>query len=269
MTSARRTAVAEEKKVAIVTGANRGLGRVVCFGLAAHGYAVVMAGPLGADSPLDPSFAGPAAGTSHDVAATISERGGTALGVGCDLARVDDIRNLVAAALDRFGRIDVLVNNAGVDCESRVVDLDVDLLDRCLAVNVRAPLLLGKFALPAMRARKAGSVIGIASGSSHGNRPGHVMESLSRAALERMFLNLAEEVRPHNIAVNLLVTGPVERVTRDVGGRGTGHVPPLRTDTVVPVVNWLAAQTATRFTGHVVDRADFGVTWGAGASEAF
>ena len=68
------------------------------------------------------------------------------------------------ATLARFGRIDIVVNNAGIDCEAPVVDLDIDLLDRCLAVNVRAPLLLCKFALPSMLAQRSGSIFVLPQG---------------------------------------------------------------------------------------------------------
>ncbi len=106
-----------------------------------------------------------------------------------------DLRHLVAATLERFGRLDILVNNAGIDCEVPVVDLDIDLLDRCLVVNVRAPLLLCKFALPSMLAQRSGAIFCITSGAARAYRPGRVGYSMSKAALERMFLSLAEEVK--------------------------------------------------------------------------
>ena len=126
------------------------------------------------------------------------------------MTQVEDIRHLVEDTLARFGRIDIVVSNAGIDCEAPVVDLDIDLLDRCLAVNVRAPLLLCKFALPSMLDQRSGSIFCITSGAARAYRPGRVGYSMSKAALERMFLSLAEEVRPHNIAVNVLSPGRVD-----------------------------------------------------------
>ena len=74
---------------------------------------------------------------------------------------------MVTATLDHFGRIDALICNAGMDCESPVVDLDVELLDQCLAVNVRGPLLLCKYALPSMISRgEGGSIYCVTSGSA-------------------------------------------------------------------------------------------------------
>ena len=142
------------------------------------------------------------------------------------MSRSEDIRLLVETTLDQFGRIDVVISNAGIDCEAPVVDLDIDLFDRCLAVNVRAPLLLCKFALPSMIAQKSGAIIGITSGSAPGYREGRVGYSMSKAALERMFLSLAEEVRPHNIAVNLLSPGRVDTwMNRNGDWPGTAHIP--------------------------------------------
>ena len=253
----------ERDRVAIVTGGSRGIGRAICRGLGTRGYRVVVAARSEADAPAESPFAQYASGTIHDTARAITEQGGTAVAVRCDLTRVEDIRGLVNATLDRFGRIDALVCNAGVDCESLVPDLDVDVLDRCLAINVRAPLLLCKFALPAMIGRKSGSIIGITSGAAQAYRPGRVGYSMSKAALERMFLSLAEEVKPHGIAVNVLSPGRIDTwMNRRGDWPGTGHIPMDQPDAVIPAAVWLAGQTATTFTGHVVERAEFGRTWG-------
>ena len=175
-------------KVAIVTGGSRGIGRAICLGLASQGAKVVVAARTEVDTAAGTAFEKYASGTIHHTTRMIQQRGGTAIGFACDVTQAEDIRRLVARTLDRFGRIDVLVNNAGVDCESPVADLDIDLLDRCLAVNVRGPLLACKFALPSMMAQRSGSIFCITSGAARGYRPGRVGYSMSKAALERMFL---------------------------------------------------------------------------------
>ena len=252
-------------KVAIVTGGSRGIGRAICLGLAAHGASVVVCSRTEVDRTAGTRFENYASGTIHDTALLIGERGGTALGICCDITRAEDIQRMVEATLGRFGRIDVLVCNAGVDCESAVTELEVELLDRCLAVNVRGPLLLCKFGLPAMLARGSGSVIGITSGSARTYRKGRVGYSMSKAALERMLLSLAEEARPHNIAVNLLNPGRIDTwMNRDGDWQGTAHIPMERPEVVVPAAVWLAGQGAASFTGQIVDRAGFGISWGPG-----
>ena len=252
-------------KVAIVTGGSRGIGRAICLGLADHGAAVVVAARTEVDTSTGTQFTKYASGTIHDTARVIVDRGGTAVGIHCDVTSVEDIRRLVDAAMDRFGGIDVLVCNAGIDCESPVVDLDPGLLDRCLAVNVRGPLLLCKYVLPAMTARKSGSIIGITSGSARAYRPGRVGYSMSKAALERMLLNLAEEIRPHGVAVNVLNPGRMDTwMNRNGDWPGTEHMPMEQCDVVIPSAVWLAGQTSATFTGQLVERSELGVTWGPG-----
>jgi NAD(P)-dependent dehydrogenase (short-subunit alcohol dehydrogenase family) len=254
-------------KVAIVTGGSRGIGRAICQGYARAGASVVVASRTESESSVEPQYQQYASGTIHDTVESIRREGGQALAVPCDVSRAEDIQNLVQVTLDRFGRIDVVVSNAGIDCESPVVDLDIDLLDRCLAVNVRAPLLLCKFALPALLGQNSGSIFAVTSGAARGYRPGRVGYSASKAALERLFLSLAEEVRPHQVAVNLLSPGRVDTwMNRRGDWPGTAHIPMVEPDVIIPAALWLAQQSAETFTGQVVERADFGVTWGAGVA---
>src|SRR5689334_17175221 len=254
-------------KVALVTGGSRGIGRAICLGLARHGAKVAVASRTEVDTSAGTEFARYAGGTIHDTARMIEAQGGSAVGIKCDVTQVDDIGRLVDATLARFGRIDILVNNAGIDCESPVVDMDVDLLDRCLAVNVRAPLLLCKYALPGMLAQGSGSIFCISSGAARDYRPRRVGYSMSKAALERMFLSLAEEVRPAHIAVNVLVPGRIDTwMNRRGDWPGTAHIPMVQPEAIIPAAVWLAQQSATTFTGQVVERADFGVTWGPRAN---
>ena len=256
-----------EGKIALVTGGSRGIGRAICRGLAQAGARVVVASRTEADTSAGTPFERYGSGSIHDTARSINEAGGEALAIRCDVAVAEDIRQLVERTVERFGRIDVLVSNAGIDCEAPVPELDIELLDRCLAVNVRAPLLLCKYALPVMIAQASGgSIFGVTSGAARGYRPGRVGYSMSKAALERMFVNLAEEVRPHNIAVNVLSPGRVDTwMNRNGDWPGTAHIPMVQPDVVVPAATWLAQQQADTFSGQVVERAEFGVTWGPGA----
>ena len=207
-----------------------------------------------------------AAGTINDTARAIAAAGGEALPVRCDVSDASDLQRLVAETLQHFGRIDILVSNAGIDCESPVVDLDVDLLDRCLAVNVRGPILLCKYVLPAMVSqRSGGSIFCVTSGAARGYRPGRVGYSMSKAALDRTFLSLAEEVREHDIAVNVFSPGRVDTwMNRRGDWPGTGHIPLAPPEEVTAPAVWLAGVKARQFTGHWVERAEFGVTWGPG-----
>ena len=255
-------------KVAIVTGGSRGIGRAICLGLGAQGAKVVVAARTEMDNSPGTQYEKYGSGTIGDTAALIHQRGGEALAVKCDVTGAEEIQRLVDTTLEHFGRLDVLVSNAGIDCESPVLDLDVELLDRCLAVNVRAPFLLCKFSLPAMVAQgNGGSIFCITSGSAKAYREGRVGYSMSKAALERMFLSLAEEVRPQNIAVNVLEPGRMDTwMNRRGDWPGTAHIPMAQPEEIIPPAVWLAGQTASTFTGQVVARTDFGATWGDGVS---
>ena len=146
-------------KVAIVTGGSRGIGRAISIALGGAGAQVVVAARTEVDRSQDSDFPEYAAGSINDTAQEIAIAGGEALPVRCDVTSSDDVQRLVAQTLDHFGRIDIVVSNAGVDCESPVADLDIDLLDRCMAVNIRGPVLLCKYALPHMFTQHCGGDI--------------------------------------------------------------------------------------------------------------
>ena len=115
-------------KVAIVTGASRGIGRAISRGLAVHGARVVVASRTEVDTSHGLPHQKYASGTIFDTANAIEAAGGTALPVRCDVSQAADVEHLVQATLERFGRLDIVVANAGVDCESPVVELDLDVL---------------------------------------------------------------------------------------------------------------------------------------------
>ena len=258
--------MALEGKVALVTGGSRGIGRAISQGLAGAGARVVVSGRTEVDTSTGTPFERYGSGTIHDTARVIAEAGGEATAIKCDVTIPEDVHGLIERTVAHYGHIDIVVSNAGIDCEAPVPELDVDLLDRCLAVNVRGPLLLCKYALPIMIAQSSGgSIFGITSGAARGYRPGRVGYSMSKAALERMFVNLAEEVRPHNIAVNVLSPGRVDTwMNRNGDWPGTAHIPMVQPDVVVPAATWLAEQNAASFSGQLVERAEFGISWGPG-----
>ena len=250
-------------KVAIVTGASRGIGRAICLGLAAEGCAVVVASRTEEDQSSYTDYPKYSSGTIHQTVSLITANGGAAIAHRCDVSNALDIESLCESTYQRFGRIDILVSNAGIDCESPVPDLPLDLLDDCLAINIRAPFLLCKYALPHMIKTGGGSIFAVTSGASRGYRKGRVGYSMSKAAVDRMFLSLAEEVRSSNIAVNVLSPGRVDTwMNRRGDWPGTAHIPMVHPAEIIPSAVWLAQQDAQTFTGNLVERADFGTTWG-------
>ncbi len=253
-------------KVAIVTGGSRGIGRAICLAFGEAGAQVVVASRTMSDISEQSEYPRYAAGDIRDTARAIAAGGGEALPVQCDVTSADNLQDLVTETLLHFGRIDVVVSNAGIDCESPVTELDVDLLDRAMATNIRAPILLCKYALPAMISqRSGGSIFCITSGAAQGYRPGRVGYSMTKAALDRAYTSLAEEVREHNIAVNVLSPGKVDTwMNRRGHWPGTEHIPMDQPDSIREAALWLAEVRASDFTGHRIERAEFGVTWGPG-----
>jgi citronellol/citronellal dehydrogenase len=248
-------------RVVIVTGASRGIGKALALGLAARGAAMVCAARTVTEEP------GGLPGTIHETAAEIARAGRRALAVRCDIAREDDLGDLVARTVERFGRVDVLVNNAMAPTRCRFDDMALDAWDASMVTNVRSLVVLAKHVVPHMATQGGGSIINISSGGADhaataAMPPGFLAYSVAKAAMERFTTALAPEVAARGITVNALRPGAVktELARRELGDDfdWTGWTSP---EAVVPSVAWLAAQIGTAYTGHILDVAGFGTTW--------
>jgi NAD(P)-dependent dehydrogenase (short-subunit alcohol dehydrogenase family) len=248
-------------RVVIVTGASRGIGKGLAIGLAARGATVVCA----ARSVVAQADGLP--GTINDTVDAIEAAGGRALAVRCDIGVPGDIESLVAATLDEFGRIDVLVNNAMSPTRAPFVDSTVDDWDESMRVNVRSLYLFCREVVPVMAKQGGGSIINISSGGAgHESTPfmppGYVIYAVAKAAMERFSTALAPELTEFGVTINALRPGAVktELATLELGDDHdwSGWKTP---DAVVPAVAFLAAQIGTDFTGRVVDSTQFGITW--------
>jgi len=193
-------------RVAIVTGASRGIGRNMAVALAGAGAAVVIAARSTEEDPRLP-------GTIHSVAARIVEAGGRALAVPCDVTNEESIAAAVRTTLERFGRIDCLINNAGVMWLAKTSDTPVKRWDLVLRVNLTGTFLFTKAVLPAMREQRSGSLIAI---TTNGVRMTDATKGggsnaywVSKAAVERLYRGLASELAPDGIAVNCLAPSGV------------------------------------------------------------
>jgi NAD(P)-dependent dehydrogenase (short-subunit alcohol dehydrogenase family) len=245
----------------IVTGASRGIGKALALGLAARGAAVVCAARTVTDDP------GGLPGTITATARAITRAGGRAAAVRCDVGRADDLRALVAQTLERFGRVDVLVNNAMAPTRAGFEDLSVEAWDESMTANVRSLFVLAKLVVPPMTTQGGGSIVNISSGGADhaataAMPPGFLAYAVAKAAMERFTTALAPELAGLGIGINALRPGAVktELAARElgVGFDWTGWTSP---EAVVPPVAWLAAQIATGYTGRIVDASDFGSAW--------
>src|SRR5262245_46091716 len=189
-------------RVAIVTGASRGIGADIARYLAKHGAAVVLAA-RSVDAPVNERMPG----SLSEVEQSIAAAGGRALSVGTNLREPEDIRNCVRAAVERFGGVDIVVNNAAVVAPGRLEALQDRHIELMWQVDLRGPLLLIKEALPYMKQAGRGDVINISSGAARFPGPGpyertpqgpggaDLMYGTLKAALDRMTQGLATELQ--------------------------------------------------------------------------
>jgi len=191
-------------RVAVVTGASRGIGQAIAELFAAEGASVVCAARTinEGDHQLEGSLA--------NTVQRILDTGGEAKAVAANVSLEDDCRALIEAAEGAYGRVDILVNNAALNYYVPIVDYDISKWTRAFAVNVHAPFILSKLVLPGMMERQAGAIINVSSGAAIGpgrgpyemKGGGGTMYGASKAALERMTQGLAQEVQDYNIAVS-------------------------------------------------------------------
>lgn len=181
------------KKAAIVTGAGQGLGAAMAARLAADGYSVIIA-------EYDQSLA-------TRLAERISEGGNSALACKTDVADESSVKSMVKFTLDKLGRVDALINNAGVYPKSLIIKMSRQEWDRVLAVNLKGAFLCCKHVLPLMIAQKSGRIINIASGHAFRGGAGFSHYSASKAGIVALTKSLALEVAPFGILVNTLTPG--------------------------------------------------------------
>ncbi|MFE0632335.1 SDR family oxidoreductase [Streptomyces sp. NPDC058864] len=182
------------RRVAIVTGGSRGIGREVALRLAAEGQAVVIA------------YAGNQADADATVA-QIAAGGGSALAVRADVADEKAVQALFEAAEEEFGGVDVVVNSAGLMILNTVADFDLDALDRMHRTNIRGTFVVNQQA--ARRLRNGGAVINVSSSQTRIATPTYAAYAASKGAVETISLILARELRGRDITVNAVAPGPV------------------------------------------------------------
>lgn len=192
--------------VLVVTGASSGIGEATARLAHARGAKVVLAARR--------------AGLLADVAASLPG----SLAVPTDVTSSSDVGALVRRAVEEFGRIDVLVNNAGQGLHLPVIDVDLDDVRAVLELNVLAPLALMQAVVPVMRAGGGGAIVNISSGSTRRMLPGVGPYAATKSALNTLTEVARAELARDNIAVSLVVPGVTKTAFHDVLRAGTADV---------------------------------------------
>lgn len=185
-----------EGKIVVITGASSGLGEATARHLSLRGATVV----LGARR-LDRIDA---------LAAELAGRGKKAIAVQTDVTQRAQVRHLVEAAVAAYGRIDVMINNAGLMPHSPLERLKVDDWDRMIDVNLKGVLYGIAAALPPMQAQKSGHIINVSSVAGHKVRPGGAVYSATKHAVRALSEGLRQEVKPYNIRTTVISPGAVD-----------------------------------------------------------
>lgn len=243
-------------KVAIVTGSTQGLGEAIAHLLVDRGAKGIV-------------ITGRNAERGAKVVGDMEKKGAKAIFVAADLGNMEDVRGIVAAADKTFGRIDTLINSAGITDRGTIWDTEQKLFDDMMAVNVRAPFFLIQDCLKVMKREKIkGTVVNIISMSGHGGQSFISAYSISKGALITLTKNIAYSVMRHQIRINGLTIGWMDTPGEDrimktyhdaeegwlakaEAARPFGRL--LKADEVARSVAFLASEESGMMTGSIVD----------------
>lgn len=241
------------RKIALVTGAASGIGRATALAMARAGAAVVV-------GDLDEKRSG-------EVAGEISDMGGEAIGVRMDVADEESIKSGIEAAVDRFGGLDILHNNAALTSpdimgqDTDIVSMDVRVWEQVFDVNLRGPMLCCKHAIPHMLSRGAGAIVNTSSASGCAGDLGRPAYGISKGGLNTLTQYVATLYGKQGIRCNAIAPGVIETpaLSANVPAEVVelykrNHLTPRlgRTEDIAAAAVFLASPAAAFITGQII-----------------
>jgi len=234
-------------KVAIVTGGARGIGGQIAMAFAAEGADVVIADVLG-EAAAEP------------VIASIAESGRRSRFVHTNVADEKQVRAMVDTAVAEFGRVDILINNAGTFSEHGCEDLSIEEFDRVVGVNLRGSFMCSRFVIPGMLERKSGVIINVASQLGQIGGLDMVHYCASKAGIIGMTKAMAREVATRGVRVNAIAPGPIvtdmmAEESEEWAARKLSELPMARfgeVDEVAPTAVFLASEDSSYYVGQTL-----------------
>ncbi len=185
-----------ENKIAIITGANRGLGKAIATKFASEGATVILVGRK--EEAL------------KRVKAEIEDLGNKADYELADVTNYDDVQKMVKSVVTKYGAIDILINNAGISKEIKLMDIPLETWYEIIDVNLNSVAIVTKAVLPVMAERKSGNIVNISSAAALRGLPGSCAYAASKAGVLCLSQALGDEVRPLGIRVNAVCPGPID-----------------------------------------------------------
>jgi len=236
-----------ENRVALITGASRGIGRATALRLSKAGFRIVVASPE--------------VENNEKVAEEIRAAGGSAMTLDFDVSSIDSIKQGVAAALKEFGRIDALVNNAGITRDGLAMRMKPEDWQLVLQINLSGAFYTTQQVLPGMLRERWGRIVNIASVVGQMGNAGQANYVSSKAGLIGLTKALAQEVASRSITVNAVAPGFIEtdmtaKLPQEVKDRMLAAVALKRfgqPEDIANAVNFLVSAEAAYITGHVIN----------------
>ena len=233
-----------KEQVAIVTGASRGIGKAIALALASQGLKVVV------------NYARSST-AAEEVVQTIVDGGGEAIAVQGDVSKTEEVDSLIKTTLDKFGRIDVLVNNAGITRDTLLMRMKLEQWQEVIDLNLTGVFLCTKAVIKTMLKQKAGRIINITSVSGLMGNPGQANYSAAKAGVIGLTKTVAKELASRGVTVNAVAPGFITTdMTSDIKSEEIIKFIPLgrygMPEEVAGMVRFLATDPAASYiTGQV------------------